>query len=300
MASVSLSVIVLGLALVACGGDGPAESSAPAAGDGMLRVLVVNEPLRYFAERLGGDAVRVSFPAPSDVDPAFWSPDPAAIAEYQQADLILLNGAGYAKWVQRVTLPDSKLVATSRGFADRYATAGDAAVHTHGPDGEHSHGEIAFTTWLDPTLATEQAAAVRDALVRALPARKAEIDGRFEGLAADLGELDRRLATLFAGTTEPILGSHPVYQYLARRYELNLRSVHFEPDEQPDDAAWRDLETLLVEHPAQRMLWEAEPLPETRSRLEGLGIESVVFAPCGATPEEGDFLSVMLANAGRL
>ena len=40
-----------------------------------LRVFVVNTPLAYFAQRIGGDAVEVVFPAPADVDPAFWSPD---------------------------------------------------------------------------------------------------------------------------------------------------------------------------------------------------------------------------------
>ena len=44
-----------------------------------LLVYVVNDPLKYFAERIGGDLVQVEFPAPPDVDPAFWSPDAATI-----------------------------------------------------------------------------------------------------------------------------------------------------------------------------------------------------------------------------
>ena len=39
------------------------------------------------------------------------------------------------------------------------------------------------------------------------------------------------------------------------------QSVHFEPDEHPDERDWRDLEELLGEHPARVMLWEAPPLP---------------------------------------
>ena len=39
-------------------------------------------------------------------DPAFWKPDDAAIARFQTADLILRNGAGYAKWMKTVSLPD--------------------------------------------------------------------------------------------------------------------------------------------------------------------------------------------------
>ena len=64
-----------------------------------LKIYVVNYPLQYFAERIGGDKVDVFFPAPSDVDPAFWTPGREVVRQYQQADLILLNGADYAKLV---------------------------------------------------------------------------------------------------------------------------------------------------------------------------------------------------------
>ena len=71
------------------------------------RVYTVNYPLAYFAERIAGGSVKVVFPVPPDVDPAIWSPDAETIADYQQADLVLLNGAGYAGWLQRAT-PDGR------------------------------------------------------------------------------------------------------------------------------------------------------------------------------------------------
>ena len=86
----------------------------------------------------------------------------------------------------------------------------------------------------------------------------------------------------------------------ASRYQLDLVSVHFEPEEVPEEGNWRDLERLLVEHPARWMLWEGEPLPSTSERLRGLGIGTVVFDPCANVPETGDFLSVMQQNADNL
>jgi ABC-type Zn uptake system ZnuABC Zn-binding protein ZnuA len=73
-------------------------------------VYTVNYPLQYFAERIGGDRVDVRLPAPADVDPAYWSPGAETVAAYQGADLILLNGAGYAQWVQRASLPRAQRV----------------------------------------------------------------------------------------------------------------------------------------------------------------------------------------------
>ena len=71
-------------------------------------VYTVNYPLEYFARRIGGDRVVVEFPAPADIDPAFWNPGAATVVSYQEADLVLLNGATYAKWVAKVSLPPSR------------------------------------------------------------------------------------------------------------------------------------------------------------------------------------------------
>lgn len=282
------------------GVGGEAGLEAGAEGSTLL-VYTVSYPLAYFAERVGGALARVEFPAPPDVDPAFWSPDPETVAAYQGADLILLNGAGYAAWTDRVSLPASRLVDTSAKVADRYVVVEDAVTHSHGPAGEHAHGTIAFTTWLDPTIAVEQARAIRDAFVRSRPQHEQAFTEGFSALERDLIDLDGRLAEIVAADpTRPLLASHPVYQYLAARYGLSLRSVHFEPDEPPSPAAWRDLRAVLEEHPARRMLWEAEPLPETAARLRALGVESVVFRPAGNRPTDGDYLSVMHANLGRL
>ena len=48
------------------------------------------------------------------------------------------------------------------------------------------------------------------------------------------------------------------------------------------------------------MLWEGAPLQETVTRLEVLGVHSIVFDPAGNRPEQGDFITVMQANIGNL
>jgi len=289
--------------LVACGEGRQTETAESVDRDegGVLTVYVVNYPLQYFAQRIGGDRVQVKFPAPADVDPAYWSPDADIVSAYQSADLILLNGVGYAKWVGTATLPTSKLVDTSVEIGDRLITGEGAVTHSHGPEGDHSHGELAFTTWLDPILALDQAHAIRQAVAAALPDAEEEINQRFDALADDLLALDEGLRSVFAGIGDrPLLASHPVYQYMAQKYALNLASVHFEPDEFPSESAWWDLNQLLAEHPADLMLWEGEPMSETSSALGELGVRSVVFDPCGNAPESGDYLTMMRANVSRL
>jgi zinc transport system substrate-binding protein len=296
------AMVILLCSILVLSGCGDGEESAPAEpATGPLSVYTVNYPLAYLAERIGGDRVRVEFPAPPDVDPAFWSPDTETVAAYQQADLILLNGAGYAKWVAKVTLPATQMVDTSQALADDLIVETGGVTHSHGPGGEHTHGEVAFTTWLDADIAQAQARAIRDGFVAARPVDQAVFDDGLSSLEADLASLDGDLRVLIGHDfRKPLLGSHPVYQYLARRYGLDLRMVHFEPDEMPSAEQWRDLEVLVEEHPAEWMLWEAAPLPEIVDRLRRSGVESVVFDPCGNRPESGDFLSVMRGNVERL
>jgi zinc transport system substrate-binding protein len=291
------------LLLAGCTGPATVEPSAdtPSPDGEPLSAYVVNYPLKYFADRIAEDSLRVEFPVPADEDPAFWSPDAATVAAYQQAGFILLNGANYARWVQRVTLPQSKLVDTSAGFRDRFIRVDAGVTHAHGPGGEHTHGEVAFTTWLDPSLAIEQADSIRRAFTAAQPDQATAFQERFEALRDDLSELDRQFDEATRGLSGiPLFASHPVYQYFARRYGLDLQSVHFEPDEHPDETGWQELAELARAHPARWMLWEAEPRPETRSRLDQMGITSVVIDPCSTSPQGQDYLGVMQANRRRL
>jgi len=289
------------LVLVSCSDAGQPSAPAPAAGPGPLAVWTVSYPLAYFAERIGREHVAVTFPAPADVDPADWSPPAEVIAGYQQADLILLNGAGYAGWVARASLPRAAMVDTSASFRDRLLPRSEAVVHTHGPAGGHSHGDLAYTTWLDPNLALEQARAVAAAFARARPAQGAVFGERLAALATDLRALDQRLeAATSAMGHVPVLFSHPVYGYLERRYGLNGRSLQWEPGVPPDESDWQALSALLEQHPARLFLWEAQASPETLLRLTTLEIPSLVYAPTGNRPPTGDFLSAMQQNARRL
>jgi zinc transport system substrate-binding protein len=266
-----------------------------------LQIYTVNYPLQYFAERIGGDYVNVFFPAPSDVDPAFWTPEREVIRQYQKADLILLNGADYAKWIDRVTLPKSKLVDTSRSFKSDYIPLEDTATHSHGPAGEHAHTGVAFTTWLDPLLAIKQADSIKEALIKLMPEHKDTFISNYESLKNDLEDLNNKIMKIVSINPEkPLLASHPVYQYLAMRYNLNLRSVHWEPDEVPGTDQVKELDIILENHPAEWMIWEDEPEAETEALLREMGIQSVVFNPCSNVPEEGDYLDVMNRNANNL
>lgn len=283
----------------ACAPEGPA---VPSPARTALEVRALSYPLAWCAERLAGDLARVELPAPPDVDPAHWSPEREALRELQTADLVLANGAGHSAWLERAALPLAALVDTSAGLADRLIPEEGAVRHSHGPEGAHEHGGTAFTLWLDPTLLAAQARAVRDALAARVSAEDGRtVAGRCAALEEDLRRLDELLREAFGRAPgAALLASHPVYQYLARAYGLDLRSLHWEPDEVPDAAQWEVLDGLLRERAAGVMLWEAEPAAATRSGLAQRGVVPVVFDPCGSRPAAGDYLEIQRENARRV
>lgn len=271
--------------------------SFTASADEKLSVYAVNYPLAYFAERIGGSSVNVVLPVPADIDPAFWEPDASVIAEFQRADLILLNGAGYAKWLKHASLPRRKLVNTSAVFQRDYISVEQTVTHQHGPGGDHSHAGTAFTTWLDFNQARMQAKAILSALEKQRPRHADVFMQNYTLLEKDLVSLDQTLAAIVAqDSNKPFIASHPVYQYLARRYNLNLKSVMWEPGIMPEQGQWDALQQLLDTHSAGWMIWEGQPDKQSVARLDELDINSLVFSPCANTPEEGDFISVMKNN----
>jgi zinc transport system substrate-binding protein len=61
-----------------------------------------------------------------------------------------------------------------------------------------------------------------------------------------------------------------------------------------------ELNRIIKEHPAKWIIWEENPMKQSAERLKAIGVDSLVFNPCGNTPDQGDFLSVMRKNVENL
>ncbi len=260
------------------------------------RVAVVNYPLNYFTIRIADNIVDVVYPVPGDIDPAYWEPEPQQVELYQNADLIILNGADYAKWIEKVSLPKRKIINSSLAIKDNYIKLQEGITHSHGPKGKHEHKGFAFTTWLNFKYAIIQAEAVKDALIKLLPDSKDNFEKNFSSLKNDLENLDKRMSEISLNISEPIIASHHVYQYFAEGYDINIISVLWEPTDMPDEIEWEKFDKLLKANPTSIMIWEDEPVPKLEQELLKREIQVVVFNPGSNTPANGDFLDLMKTN----
>jgi len=284
--------------LVACGG----ESAASQAERAKPLVCTTLYPLQYMARRIAGDLARVECVVPAPADPLHWTPGAGVIAHMQGADLIVLNGAHAEPWLDHVSLPLSRLVDTSKSFADRFIEL-EAVTHSHGSGAPHTHSGIDPHTWMDPENAKAQARTLLTALQQLLPDHRDALANRGASLIADLDALAGRFAALTLPAGETLVASHPAYNYLAARNGWRIESLDLDPAAKPTAAALATVRAALKGLTARLILWESPPSAEWIEALQGdPGLASVVFRPAETPPlgDAPDYLAEMAANASRL
>lgn len=254
-------------------------------------VTAVNGPLASMAKTLGGDAITVVYPVPEGTDPALWRPSIAEVAQIQASDLILLNGAEFARWTAKTSLPRARTVNTSRAFQDTYIATAEGLTHSHGNDGEHSHAGVAPLVWLDFDQAAQQVTAIATALKRLIPDQAGAIDSRLAALTQQLNDLHARAST-FAGTQ--VLADHSGLEYFARAYGLQMTDIAWTPGQAP---APKDLARLSTTD-ATIILWQTAPHPKAEAATQAAGLTSVLFSPGTGSPD--GFVARMVENLDRL
>ncbi|WP_425037922.1 metal ABC transporter substrate-binding protein [Primorskyibacter sp. S187A] len=243
------------------------------------RVVTVNQALSLLSERLLDADGEVVFPVPEGVDPSFWRPSIADISMIQSSDLIVLNGAGFASWIDRVSLPRSRLVNSSAGLKDEYITT-ESITHSHGEGGEHSHEGVASYLWLDPSLAIGQAEAVARALGERGFVPPDALEARLDALRADLMTLDEETKRALERAQDvPMIATHPRYQYFARRFGLSIASLEWDAGAMPTQDELAVLDATVRENGARILIWEAQPPQAAIAAADALGLKSVVFDP---------------------
>ncbi len=257
-------------------------------------VVVVNYPLQFIVESLVGPEIQVLNPVPPDANPETWLPADAMIQTIQQADLIVTNGANFADWVKKLSLPRSKVLRTSLSLKDALISVPDFEVHSHGTGAAHSHaGTVAFF-WLDPALMERQAEVIAQRLIQLVPQEKESITANLEKLKDSLKPLSQELDQLQA--EYPGLhwfSERPVYQYLARRCGWTMHHLHWKQGTVPNESDWDKLKTMQREQKIPFLLWEHQPEEKRVEELAQHGVNSVVLDPLTMKPAQGDYVTEM-------
>ncbi len=318
--------IALFLALVLLAGCAPGNV-VKTIDDGKLLVYCSFYPMYDFAQKIGGDKIEALSIAAVGVEPHDFEPTAADIAGLKNAGLFIYNGLDMEPWADDALIslgadaPPS--VEAAHGIAPlEPAEHEEEHAGEHEEDHEeahedeqaedehagHDHGGSDPHVWLDPMLAKQQMAAIRDALAGVDPANSDYYSQNYEKYAAELDALDTEYNTALAPYAgRDIIVAHEAFGYLCAAYGLVQTPIEgLSPDSEPDPARMVEIIEHAQEHGITVIFFEEMVSPKVAETIaEAVGARCEELNPLeGLSAEElasgGDYFSVMRENLAAL
>lgn len=207
------SVLVLGLALGACGEGG--ESVGP---DGdTVRVVATTSVFADIVAQVGGDLVEVTSLVPRGGEVHTFDPTPSALRDVAEADLVVMNGLGLDDWLRSIVEDSGStapIVALGEDLDGVTYLAGDgpgSAVNPHlWLNVAYAMGYVERIIEALGAVAPDRAPSFRDAGDAYLD-RLAELDASTRARLAEIPEADRSIVSL-----------HDAFPYFAAAYGLRI------------------------------------------------------------------------------
>ena len=239
--------------LAGCQPAATPASTSPTSSARPLKIAVTSQVLLEMTRAICNDNFEVVKLIPNGISSRHWEPSGDDARTLQQAKLILISGAGYEPWKDRVSLPGSRVKDTAAGYYGEFIRIPDAVAHQHGPEGKHSHPGTVWATWLDPDLAIAQLQHVTNACAKVAPEQKSDLETAATKLKAQLEALNPlilQLRELPHPEHFQVIADGPFYQYLTARLDWPLRYMHWEEDaEELSDVNKQELVDMLTKSP---------------------------------------------------
>lgn len=243
----------------------------------VLEVVATFYPLQEFAQRVGGERVRVRNLVPAGVEPHDYDPTPRDVVVITRAHVFVYNGAGFEPWIARLLpeLPGTAVVVE--------ATVGL-------PLAADQEGQADPHVWLDPVLAQQIITRIEAGLVMADPAGRDVYAANAARLRDDLRALHQRFAQRLADCRQRIvITSHAAFGYLARRYGLRVISISgLSPEAEPAPSTLAAIVNEARAHNVSAIYYETLVSPRVAETIaREVGAKTLVLNPLeGLTDDE--------------
>ncbi|HEU4425571.1 MAG TPA: metal ABC transporter substrate-binding protein [Pilimelia sp.] len=284
------------MTLAGCGDE-------PAAGNGAGGVDVVAAfyPLQFVAERVGGDAVRVTNLAKPGAEPHDLELNPAQVGQIADATLV-----AYLKGFQPAVDEAVAQEAEDASFDAAAAVPLIGGSDDHGHQGEETPkpGDTKAKDphlWLDPTRLAIVGDKLAERLATVDAARATDYRSRAATLRSDLERLDQEYAAgLKNCQRREIVTSHAAFGYLADRYDLDQIGITgLSPEDEPSPQRLATVAEEAREHKATTIFFETLVSPNVAETIaQEVGAKTAVLDPIeGLQPgSTDDYFSVMRKN----
>ena len=320
------------LALSAC--SSTASSGDSSSKDGSLTVMASFYPLKYLAEKVGGEYVSVTSLTPDGAEPHDLELSPKMVDSLSSADAVIYL-AGFQSAVDEAieqqapkTVIDVSSAAelveagsdANHPAEEEEATdetqSGETEAHDHDHEGhdheghdhaghDHHHDMSADPHfWLDPIRMAKAATLVGDKLAEADSAHADTYKANAKALAEELTTLGDTLVTKTSKCqVKTFVTAHTAFGYLADRTGLTQVGISgLDPESSPSPARLAEIGQIAKEQGVTTIFTESLIDPKVAQTLaDDLGITTAVLDPIESqTDASKDYAAVMQANIDAL
>ncbi|MCT7975862.1 metal ABC transporter solute-binding protein, Zn/Mn family [Laspinema olomoucense] len=200
-----------------------------------LNVVATFLPMYWFTRAVTGDTAQVQVLIPPGSDVHEYQARPADVQAIATANILVKNGLGLEEFLENTITnannPNLQEINASAGIQPLEDNTPVVKAVDSNDDHDHDHAEGNPHVWLDPVLAQQQVANIREGLIAADPDNQAIYEANAAAYLQQLKQLDEEFRqTLSQYPNCTFITFHDAYPYIANRYNLEQVAVVSVPD----------------------------------------------------------------------
>ncbi|SHI76583.1 metal ABC transporter substrate-binding protein [Lutispora thermophila] len=274
-----------------------------------LKIFTSFYPMYFIAKEIAQDKAEIINMIPAGVEPHDWEPTLKTMAQLQESDIFIYNGAGMERWVDRVIenmdTERSKIVEASKGIE---LISGEEDHEDEDHEDEHDHGNYDPHVWVSPMNLKKQALNVLNALIEKDGSNEDYYRANYNNLISRLDALDNDIREASKSfKTNIIVTSHEAFGYFAKEYNLKQIPIRgISPQQEPSPAKIAEIVKLCRENNIKYIFVEKFVNPKYSETIanEIDGEVLTLNAVHGLTQEEMDkgmdYITIMYENLENL
>jgi len=260
-----------------------------------LKILASFYPLYEFTKIIGGERIDVSTIVPSGIEPHDWEPTIQDLQKMQNADMIVINGAGLESWITKLVSinPDILIVDTSSGIPllkkDKHVFDNKIQNDPH--------------IWLDPVLAKKQIQNIANGLVKTDPQNAAYYQENANAYNNKLNLLDKKIRSeLSVCVKKDFLAFHDAFSYFANEYDLNQNTIiGVNPSEEPTAVTLQQIVQKAQNLDLHIIFTEEGVNPRVSEVIaDEIGAKILILSPIEIYEKNSDYIKRMEQNLSSL